>query len=51
MDKEYYILLAKVRMERTMELLGEAKTLLETNAYKSANNRAFYAIENICFSR
>ena len=45
MDKEYYILLAKVRMERAMELLGEAKTLLETNAYKSANNRAFYAIE------
>lgn len=45
MNKEYYMLLARVRMERAKELLGESKTLLETNAYKSANNRAFYAIE------
>lgn len=45
MDKEYYTLLAKVRLERAAELLEEAQTLLGTNAYKSANNRAFYAIE------
>ena len=45
MDEEYYIALAKVRMERSWELLDEAETLLKQNAYKSANNRAFYAIE------
>ena len=45
MDKGYYTLLAKVRMERAAELLEETKILLETGAYKSANNRAFYAIE------
>ena len=45
MDEEYYIALAKVRMERSKELLTEAKDLLDKGAYKSANNRAFYAIE------
>lgn len=45
MDKEYYEVLAKVRIERAMELLNEASELLEKGAYKSANNRAFYAIE------
>lgn len=45
MDEEYYIVLAKVRMERSRELLTEAKDLLDREAYKSANNRAFYAIE------
>lgn len=45
MDKEYYLTLAKVRMERAKELLVEAKALLDREAYKSANNRAFYAIE------
>lgn len=45
MDEEYYIALAKVRMERSGELLTEAKDLLDKEAYKSANNRAFYAIE------
>ena len=45
MDKEYYLTLAKVRMERAKELLAEAKALLDRDAYKSANNRAFYAIE------
>ena len=45
MDREYYITLAKVRLERAKELLEEAKDLLAKEAYKSANNRAFYAIE------
>ena len=45
MDKEYFLALAKVRMERAKELLVEAKDLLDREAYKSANNRAFYAIE------
>ena len=45
MDKEYYLALAKVRMDRAKELLVEAKELLDRESYKSANNRAFYAIE------
>ena len=45
MEQEYYDVLAKVRLERAQELLNEAIELLERNAYKSANNRAFYAIE------
>ena len=45
MDKEYYFVLANVRLERAQELLLEAKDLLEKESYKSANNRAFYAIE------
>ena len=45
MEKEYYEALAKVRLERAEELLQEAKDLLEKEAYKSANNRAYYAIE------
>ena len=45
MDKEYYLALAKVRMERAGELLAEAKELLDRESYKSANNRAFYAME------
>ncbi len=45
MDRNYYLSLAKVRLERAEELLQESKLLLEQNAYKSANNRAFYAIE------
>ena len=32
-------------IERAKELLDESKTLLESDKYKSANNRAFYAIE------
>ena len=45
MDEGYYMALAKVRMDRAEELLIEAKDLLEKSSYKSANNRAFYAIE------
>lgn len=45
MDKKYQQELAKVRLERAWELLTEAEELLEKNAYKSANNRAYYAIE------
>ncbi|MDE6750634.1 MAG: HEPN domain-containing protein [Lachnospiraceae bacterium] len=45
MDKEYYDVLAKVRLKRAGELLEEAVGLLERDSYKSANNRAFYAIE------
>lgn len=45
MDKEYYDSLAKVRMSREKELLEESVALLEKGYYKSANNRAFYAME------
>lgn len=45
MDHEYYLELARVRMERAKELLAESEELLERESYKSANNRAFYAIE------
>lgn len=45
MDKDYSLALAKIRMERAYELLKEAEDLLEKGSYKSANNRAFYAME------
>jgi uncharacterized protein (UPF0332 family) len=45
MDKETYIGLAAVRMERAEELLDEAEELLGKGRYKSANNRAYYSIE------
>ncbi|MCI9296167.1 MAG: HEPN domain-containing protein [Lachnospiraceae bacterium] len=45
MDKAYQRDLAKVRQERAQELLDEAKELLDKGAYKSANNRAYYAVE------
>lgn len=34
-----------MRIERAKKLLDEAIELLERNAFKSADNRAFYAIE------
>lgn len=37
--------LSKVRLARAEELLSEAKDLLESESYKSANNRAYYSIE------
>ncbi|MCD8120071.1 MAG: HEPN domain-containing protein [Lachnospiraceae bacterium] len=45
MDEEYYITLSKVRLDRAGELLTESKEILEKGYYKSANNRAFYAME------
>lgn len=45
MDKEQGMILAKLRLDRARELLTESQDLLEKGAYKSANNRAFYAIE------
>ncbi len=45
MDKGYYEDLAKVRIERAKELLKDAEDLLVKESYKSANNRAFYAME------
>ncbi len=37
--------LAKLRIERALELTAEAQELLNNESYKSANNRAYYAIE------
>lgn len=37
--------LARVRYERAVELIAESKDLLNSGAYKSANNRAYYAAE------
>ena len=45
MDKEQGIILAKLRLDRAKELVTESQELLEKGSYKSANNRAFYAIE------
>lgn len=45
MNKEYYDLLARERLKRAKELLEESVGLLERGSYKSANNRAFYAME------
>lgn len=35
MDREYYLELARVRMDRAKELLEESKELLERESYKS----------------
>lgn len=45
MDKKDFIALALVRLDRAKELYIEAKELVKMDSYKSANNRAFYAIE------
>lgn len=45
MDKDYNYTLAEVRLCRAKELLDDAKNLLDKQSYKSANNRAFYAME------
>ncbi|MCR5147740.1 MAG: HEPN domain-containing protein [Eubacterium sp.] len=45
MIAEYSRDLAKVRLDRALELLSEAEDRLEDGNYKSANNRAFYSAE------
>lgn len=45
MEDRYYNELVFIRMERAAELLGDAEALLISGSYKSANNRAYYAIE------
>lgn len=45
MEDKYYDELVKLRLERAEELVEEAKKLLQDNSFKSANNRAYYAME------
>lgn len=45
MDERDFKALALVRLDRAKELYIEAKELVKMDSYKSANNRAFYAIE------
>ena len=45
MDERDFKALALVRLNRAKELYIEAKELVKMDSYKSANNRAFYAIE------
>ncbi|MBR1476559.1 MAG: HEPN domain-containing protein [Lachnospiraceae bacterium] len=45
MDKNNRNALAKVRMDDAYILISDAKQLLKIDSYKSANNRAYYAIE------
>ena len=45
MEDKYYSELVLIRMERAAELLKDATELLANDSYKSANNRAYYAIE------
>ena len=45
MDEKDYESLISVRFNRAKELYSEAKELVKMDCYKSANNRAFYAIE------
>ena len=45
MDEQNQLDLAKARLDRAKELIGDAEILLEKESYKSANNRAYYAIE------
>lgn len=45
MDEKDYESLVSVRFDRAKEFYSEAKELVKMDCYKSANNRAFYAIE------
>ena len=45
MDDKDFKALALVRLDRAKELYIESKELVKMDSYKSANNRAFYAIE------
>lgn len=44
MDENDFKALAIVRLDRAKELYTEAGELVKMDSYKSANNRAFYAI-------
>lgn len=44
MDKKDFEALALVRLDRAKELYFEANELVRMNSYRSANNRAFYAL-------
>lgn len=45
MNEKDFKALAIVRLHRAKELYMEAEELVKMDSYKSANNRAFYAIE------
>ncbi len=45
MNHDYRYTLADVRLNRAKELLKDAMNLFGDKSYKSANNRAFYAME------
>lgn len=45
MEEKYYKELCLLRLERAEELLKDARKLLDAGSYKSANNRAYYAME------
>lgn len=45
MENKHCTELARIRLERAAELVSEAEALLEKEMFKSANNRAYYAIE------
>jgi len=45
MDDKYYNELVSLRMARAEELLTDAKSMFQAGSYKSANNRAYYAME------
>jgi len=45
MDERDYESLVSIRLDRAKELYFEAVELVNMDCYKSANNRAFYAIE------
>lgn len=45
MEDKYYRELVSIRIERAEELLKDAEILLIGSSYRSANNRAYYAIE------
>lgn len=45
MEQKYCDELARLRLERVIELLDESEDLLKEEKYKSANNRSYYAME------
>ncbi|MBQ7077281.1 MAG: HEPN domain-containing protein [Lachnospiraceae bacterium] len=45
MEDEMKKALAQARFDRAKELIEESETLIINESYKSANNRAYYAIE------